>query len=430
LDDAAELARRLGSHARRPAVAVALAGGALAALLTLAFGFVIAVAFPDENSLVGALGTDANIVTEALRQTVSFLQVSFNALPFPETSGQGFDLRGRTAPLLLVALPVGACALAALVLLPRTREASTLSRASSCAGVALAFAVMMLIAALLSGDADPSLPGTFLLALLWSGLGVGAGLAIALRREGSKATPERSIPALPPPAAAVGRAAAAALKPLGALLLITAVLGTAAWVTYSLTSDETDEDRARTTVEIALYAADHSVHFAELGAFVPFEPAQEELDEAALPAPTTEPDEVTGEDSYRIFAYRDALPAYLFVPGVIVLIALPLLLALYAGFTAAGSAGTSRSPALAAALGAVVGPVWAFTMLILDVLATKSLEIEALGRSQQLSLFGSADGGGVFLYFLLVGSALGALGGLLAASTGSQSEAGAADASY
>ena len=137
------------------------------------------------------------------------------------------------------------------------------------------------------------------------------------------------------------------------------------------------------------------------------------------PAPTSESDEVDADDGHRIFAYRDALPAYLFVPGVIVLIALPLLLALYAGFAAAGAAGAIGSPSRSAAWGALVGPVWAILMVILDVLATKSLEQEALGRSQQLNLFGSADGGSTFLLFLLIGAVLGALGGLLAGSSGS-----------
>ncbi len=427
LGDAAELARRLGAQARRPAVAVPLAGGALAALVTAAFGLVMAVAFPDADSLLGALGTDANVVTETLRHSVSFLQVPFDSLSFPDTADAGVDLHGRTAPLLLLAVPIGACALAAaLLLVPRTRGKAMPARAGSCAGMVVAFATLMLIEALFSGDAKPSLPGTFFGALLWGGVGVCAGAALALRRETPSAAPDPSRPELPPLAGLIGRAAAASLRPLGVLLLITGLLGTAAWVTHSLVSYEDEENRARATVETALFAADHAVHFAELGAFVPFEPAQEDFEEAALPAPTDESDEITGDESYRIFAYRDALPAYQFVPGVILLIALPLLLALYAGFSVAGVVGTSRSPGLSAAWGAVVGPFWALAMLILDQLATKSLKIEALGRSEQISVFGSADGAGALLYFLLVGGVLGALGGLLAASTNSEAGIGGA----
>ncbi len=101
------------------------------------------------------------------------------------------------------------------------------------------------------------------------------------------------------------------------------------------------------------------------------------------------------------------------------LIALPLLLALYAGFIAAGAAGATRPPSRSAAWGALVGPAWAILMVILDALATKSLEQEVLGRSQVLNLFGSADGGSTFLSFLLIGAVLGALGGLLAGTAGS-----------
>jgi len=426
LGDAAELGRRLSAHARRPAVAVPAAAGALAALMTVALGLIMAVAFPDEDSLIGVLGMDANLLTESLRHAVSFLQVSFDQLPFPQTD-DSVDLHGRTAPLLLLAAPVGACALAAALLGPRTQGASAKASLVSAAGTALTFAVLMLIAALLCGDASPSLAGTFFLSLLWGGLGAVAGAAIALRRAGTPSPRLDSGPgAIPPSLGLVGRVAASSLRPLGLLLLVTGVLGTAAWVTHSLVDEGGDENRARATVEVALYAVDHAVHFAELGAFVAFEPAEEELEEAALPAPTAEADEITGNESYRIFAYRDALPAYLFVPGIIVLIALPLLLALYGGFIAAGIAGAARTPAPAAAWGAIVGPVWAIAMALLDALATKPLEVEALGDSRQLSLFGSADGGAAFLYFLLVGAALGAVGGLLAASSGPQSDPGGA----
>lgn len=411
--DAAEFARRLKGQARRPAVAVALGGGALAALVTLAFGLVFAVAFPDEDTLIGVLGADANLVTETLRQSVSFLQISFDGLAFGDAE---IDLHGRTAPLLLLLVPVGACALAAKLLTPRTHGSNLTARLISAAGIALAFAILMLIAALLSGDADPSLPGTFFAALLWGALGALAGSALALRGEGA-GLPAGSRPAVPPAAQRAVQAAVSSLRALLILLVVTGVLGTAAWVTFALTNDGGDDQRARATVEVALFAADHSVHFAELGAFVGFEPAREELEEVALPAPTEDPDEITGSDGHRIFAYRDALPAYLFVPAVILLIALPLLLALYAGFAVAGRVGATGAPLTAAAWGAVVGPVWAVTMAILDVLATKSLEVEALGRSEELALFGSADGAGAFLFFLLVGGVLGALGGLLAGST-------------
>ncbi len=423
--DAAELGRRLRAYARRPAIAVPAAAGALAALVTIAFGLVVAVAFPDENSLIGALGTDANLLTETLRHAVSFLQVSFDQLPFPDTPAS-VDLHWRTAPLLLLAVPVGACAVAAALLNPRMPGASVQARLESAAGTALAFAVIMLIAALLCGDASPSLAGTFFLSVLWGGLGALAGTALALRR--AKTPSARPDPGPVAGTAAVGlagRVVATSLRSLGLLLLVTGVLGTAAWVAHALMDEDYEPDRARTTVELALYAADHAVHFAELGAFVPFEPGQEDFQEAALPAPTTEPGEITGDDSYRIFAYRDALPAYVFVPAIIVLIALPLLLALYAGFTAARIAAAAGSPVPSPAWGAIVGPVWAIAMAALDALATKSLEVGGLADGRQVSIFGSADGGGAFLYFLLLGAALGAVGGLLASSGPEHQSAGA-----
>jgi len=268
--------------------------------------------------------------------------------------------------------------------------------------------------------------GTFFLALLWGGLGALVGVGVSLRREGTPFPLPRERVEVPPALRPLGRVVVATLRPLGVLLAITAVLGTLAWVAYALIDEDTEEHRARDTVEVALYGVDHAVHFAELGAFVSFEPSPEELEQPALPAPTSDADEVDPDDGHRFFAYRDAVPAYLFVPGVIVLIALPLLLALYGGFVAAGAAGAagaSISPGVAAAWGAVVGPVWAIVMTILDTLATKSIEFEALGRSEEVAIFGSADGGGVFLFFLLIGGVLGALGGMLAGSGGSSAAA-------
>jgi len=392
----------------------------------LIFGLLVALIFPDEDSLIGVLGTDANVVTETLRQAVSFLQVPFDGLSFPNASGPGVELRGRAAPLLFLAVPIGACAVAAALVSPRLRGSAPRSRLAAYGGLAFAFAVLMLIAALACGDADPSAAGTFFLALLWGGLGALVGVGVSLRREGTPFPLPRERVEVPPALRPLGRVVVATLRPLGVLLAITAVLGTLAWVAYALIDEDTEEHRARDTVEVALYGVDHAVHFAELGAFVSFEPSPEELEQPALPAPTSDADEVDPDDGHRIFAYRDAVPAYLFVPGVIVLIALPLLLALYGGFVAAGAAGAagaSISPGVAAAWGAVVGPVWAIVMTILDTLATKSIEFEALGRSEEVAIFGSADGGGVFLFFLLIGGVLGALGGMLAGSGGSSAAA-------
>lgn len=420
--DAAELARRVGAYLRRPGVAAALAGGVLAAAVTLAFGLVLAIAFPDDDSIIGVLGIDASTVTETFRQAASFLQVSFDAVPIPGAADESLETHGRITPLLLLAIPLGACALGGAAVLPRTHGMATSARLASCAGLAFTFALLMLICALASGEADPSAGGTFFLALLWGGLGALLGTVLSLRRKGE---PPLGLPVgssrIPPALRPLGPAVAASLRPLGALLLVMGALGAGAWVTHVLIDDD-GENRARTAVEVALFAADHAVHFAELGALVSFEENafenSEGSEEIGLPAPSNDPEGVSDGDGYRIFAYRDGLATYLFVPGVILLIALPLLLALYAGFATSRAAGPASSTLVAAAWGALVGPVWAIAMAILDALASKGLNFEALGESAELSFFGSARGASTFGLFLLIGAVLGGLGGLLAGSGG------------
>ena len=96
------------------------------------------------------------------------------------------------------------------------------------------------------------------------------------------------------------------------------------------------------------------------------------------------------------------MPAYVFLPALVLLIGLLVLAALYAGFAAARAVGAATPP-LGAAWGAVTGPAWAIAMSILTSLAG--------------GLFhGDADGGSVFGLFLLLGAVLGAGGGVLAVS--------------
>lgn len=411
--DAEELARKLSAQLRRPALVVALLGGVAAAAAVLVAGFLVAVAFPDEESLLGTLGVDVNPVTEAFRQAVGFLQVRFESVPFagvdiPSLASAG----GRVTPLLGLIFPIGACALAGTAGASRMGSMAPWARLAVGASVAVPFALLMLVFALFAGDVEPSAGGTFLLALLWGGLGGVLGTGARLRGEAAGAG--RIAARLPEPLRAVGRASAATLVPLALLLFVTGVLGTASWVTQSLTEPASEGSRARTTVEVALFAGEHAVHFAELGAFVPFEASTTEADRSVLPAPAAEPARVAEGGQFRIFGYRDGLPTYVFVPGLILLIALSLVFPLYAGFRAAGAALRGGSPLLGAAWGALVGPVWALVMAVLDVLATKTIEVEALGQSESLAIFGSSKAGAPFAIFLLLGTLLGALGGGLA----------------
>ncbi|MFI5028580.1 MAG: hypothetical protein ACHQCF_06325, partial [Solirubrobacterales bacterium] len=105
--------------------------------------------------------------------------------------------------------------------------------------------------------------------------------------------------------------------------------------------------------------------------------------------------------NYNLFDFANAMSPLLFIPMLIVLVAIPALLALYAGFAVARVM-AERRPSRAAAWGAIVGPAWAIVMVVLATLARKEI-------------VGDPTGDSVFIAFLLGGAALGSVGGLLAA---------------
>ena len=110
-----------------------------------------------------------------------------------------------------------------------------------------------------------------------------------------------------------------------------------------------------------------------------------------------------GGESYRLFDYRHGTPAIVFVLLLVVLVALPLATALYAGFLVARER-AAPTPKLGAAWGALVGPVWAIALSLANSLL-------------QDTLFGYAQGESVFGIALVIGALVGALGGFLASGS-------------
>jgi hypothetical protein len=197
-------------------------------------------------------------------------------------------------------------------------------------------------------------------------------------------------------------AATATVRPLGALLIACSVLGLVGWlVQVGADVDDVRAGRSTTTalVEQALFVGEHGVHLAALGAGARF--TADANGALGLPFPVDQAGDVPGRDGgFRVFSYTDAIPAYVFLPALVVLIGLLILAALYAGFAAARAVG-APTQALGAAWGAVTGPAWAIAMSILISLAG--------------GLFhGDANGGSVFGLFLVFGAVLGAAGGVLA----------------
>ena len=200
-------------------------------------------------------------------------------------------------------------------------------------------------------------------------------------------------------------AALTALKPLGLALLVTTALGTAVWLVNVATDSDTRGSRSLpiALVDTALYAVDHGVHTFELGTLAAFERRSLEPAVLSLPLPAEEPEEIIGTSSetFRLFAYRDGASAIVFLLMLVVLIGITVSAALFAGFIVARDR-AAATPVLGAAWGALVGPVWAVALAIVNALL-------------QDTLFGHAQGESVFGIVLVLGALIGALGGFLAA---------------
>jgi len=384
--DAGELVGRGAAVLSIPGVVAAGLTALIAGLITLAAGFVLAVLFPD-GSLIGNVGQGAGIVTEAFRQVPRLLSA--------EISLEGAPV--RTAPVLLVLIPLAASALAARAQGQRIADLSPQWRVVWALGAGLAFALLALLLTLFGGGDDavePSLGDTFGLALLWGSVGALLGAGRGAGGGGAVGPSDRGRDAL--------AIAGACLRPLAAVLVLSALLGLWGWVVQTARDvDNTQIGRSEAVAlaENGLFFVEHGVHLTELGALVRFE--GNPIGALGLPFPVEDAESVAAPgEEFGIFAYREALPAYVFVPGLILLVALVAVGALLAGFRVARTRGAA-SPGQAALWGAIVGPAWAIAVAALSALASKQI-------------FGEPSADSVFVSFLVGGAALGALGGFLA----------------
>lgn len=406
----AEFGRRLLDQARAPGVVLA-AGAALIATFVL-FLVALLMSLLPHNSLLGNTAP-APVIRFALARVCEMSLVPFTA--------SSYGLALRTQPAVELILTLVALAVPAALLARRTRGASARTRLLQGAAVGPAFAVCLLICGLVAGTIGSGTQGegvhidaaaAFGLGLLWGALAGLGGVAFMLRREGV---------APPPRAVAARRLVWAALRPLLLALAVAAVVGTVVWVVQSI-RDAGDQRRltrstralATTIFDDVAYVADNGVHLFELGSGVGFH--QPGIFRAnGLPLPATKVDEIAGRvdlaevtsprqvleppGSFRIFDYADGLPA---VEFVVLLLLMPAcaLVAAYAGYSVARAARAAR-PEHGAAWGALTGPVWAVTMVVLNALVQKQFGSKAVGDQ-------------VFAVYLFGGAVLGALGGLLA----------------
>lgn len=395
-----ELVKQLQTHLSTPGVALAGLSALIGFGVCLAIGLVLAIVLPNASYLAVAGG--AGIFKETMAQAASFSQANLHV---PQ-----FEAAIRTVPVLFVLFPILGIAAGVVTLASRTAGMPARERMLWAAAAGVPFAFLMLVITLSVGTAsfdlydaevEFSAGSVFLLSLLWGALGGSLGMLYALRREGlslSAGLPDR-----------VARAVDVlwtTLRPLLLALVVVGLLGTAVWMVQVVREDGYREFPPRSTgvavFEQVTYAGDHGIDMLPLGAG-----ASQRLQ--GWPAVPIDVDQIgdlpsngsaDSPSAYNLFDFNDTMPAYLFVPMLIILIGIPALLALYAGFALVRRLAEHRRDR-AVAWGAIVGPVWAVAMVLLATLARKNV-------------VGNPTGDSVFIAFLLGGAVLGALGGLLA----------------
>jgi hypothetical protein len=387
--------------------------------IQLVAGFIVAIASTGSSFI--DLGDGSSLFSETFHQATAFTQASFHSSDFG-----GLSL--PTTPLLFSLIPAGSIWLAFRLFGRHLTAVDRRTAAIAAAPLCFVFAVGVAIFSAIGGDVSNdevsfgfSEGDAFLLALFWSGVGATVGVT---RRFGLPPAPA----AVPSQARGVARLAAVSLRPLAALLVVCSVVGLAAWEIQVVRdvgkeaaplSVRGERSLAGAAFETALYAPDIGVHFASLGAMAAF---HNSLYPSGLAFPVTKIGELTGTDqdaflseaeseeaavsalfetpgTYRIWDYSDPLPGWAFV---LLLLLIPLVLVFwaYAGFITARR-GKPDAPLTAAALGALIGLPMGLVMVVLNAYA-------------QNVVYGSGDGGSVFLMFTFVSAVVGALGGLLA----------------
>lgn len=370
--------------------------GLIGAGICLAAELVLAIVLPDESLL--AIGGGSGLSERTLAQTVSFSQV--------DMSSEGFGV--RTVPVLFVLIPILGVATGVAASAPRTSGMPVQGRLLWAAAAGVPFAILMAFCAVIIGeiDFDPfasriefSFGMVLLLSSVWGSLGGVLGMLFALRKGGE------TVPnPLSPRGTRFARIGWSALGPLLLALAVVGVLGTVAWVAQVDRESFPFSSGSHwvATGEQLAYAGDHAINILPLGAG-----ANERVNAMpSLPISPANHSEHAGDPSFgssptsNLFDYEGTMPTLLFLLALVVLIGVPALLALYAGFAVVRRVGESRTDR-AAAWGALVGPVWSLTMVLLTTLARKDV-------------VGNPSGDSVLIAFLLGGAALGAVGGILA----------------
>lgn len=391
-----ELAGQLVVHLSTPGVAFACIT-ALAALGAMAASGLLAAIVSPDRSIVGGYSADSGILEESLRLMVGC------TLARLEVGSGSFTL----TPVLFVLAPVLGALAGALAQADRLAGLPTRERLAWGAGAGLPLAVACTILSLVAGgdigaqSADFDAGSVLLYSLLWGTMGGLAGSAVAIRR-----TNRSALAGVLPQA--VRHWAALVTVPLRALalaLVVTSAVGLAVWEIQSLKGEESATGGRSTgtaMVENLAFTGEFGLGAMGLATFAKFDPAQGRGYSLPISDGTDVEDAEHFTEDFRLLDYRHVYPVYVFVPLLLVLAGALLLLMLYGGFATARSM-AAPTPTLGAAYGAAVGAVWSIALVTIRAI---------MGGS-------ALDGESLFVSVLLVGTAVGAIGGLLSSSSGS-----------
>jgi hypothetical protein len=388
---AGELAGELAQRLQTPGVIAAAIVGGVALLTCLVVGLITAVASPD-RTLIGVFHSEGGVFTETLRQTVATTLAAMKPL-----GGKGFQL----LPLIFGAAPFFGAAIGARVAAPSLAGMSTREAVAWSAGGGVVFAIGMLILALVANGQKSGL-GIILefsieSVLLMSLVLAGSGAVFGALRAARTITPDRRRVEVPTTVAGPLKLVATPLVGLAALLVVAALVGFVHLEVQTVRGQEQATTGIRSdlggAIENILFVPDIGIDmagFAMLGQF----------DESVLSVDDDKQDELARSldaGKGRIFDYSGALPIYVFLPELLILLGAVLVAALYSGFaTARRAAGPTKL--VAVGWGALTGIIWAIALMILRALAYGQTTI----------------GGSVFASALLFGTVLGAIGGFLA----------------
>lgn len=388
--DARQFASAIGQGLNTPGVSLALVTGGVALGVSLVIGAVFALTLGGSNdSLVGAPLTVADGgLKEIFMATVGTTMARMRLAEYA----------AWVLPSVFVIAPVGGAALGAWWQAERTQGMKSLPRIAWGAAGGVPLAIGMVIIGLLSAGGDQwlgyNVAGVFLLSLLWGALGGACGTLLAIRPLEPTALPDRLTVA-----AGLMRAP---LVSLAAVLTVAGFFGTAGWI-YSTIAKSFSETQKTLPgiVDSILLSGNYAITGADAGMFAAFHPSASMALPPSRDLLVSAPREffLAGGSPIRIFDYNEFYAVWLLIPTLIIFVGVPLIAAVYSGYSTARSAG-SRSPAAAAAFGAITGVVWTIILTIASAIFSVGVV-----------------GGSVFGLVLLVGVVCGALGGFLFAST-------------